>query len=492
MFRKYGLAAFVLIAGLSMGTSNAQTVIDTTNKTLVQGTPLIDGQLEKISGSFQSNSGVKLGTLTFSQTYTGLSKMGSVADINSVSCKVDLYSDKNITATGSCTQDTGFCSSLLTYQVSGVVTLSGSGTSASVDLSVTSPTTTCTGKGWTAKVSNGGTDSYSFDLVSGNPQLVVSTCSLKINGSCAPSPKVDAIFAPTVTTSYPIILVHGLNSDDTTWSKWGGWLNSYGGTLSAIDKLHIFSTGDNSNLSTKGDPQSNCQPTTSDFFETRFWYACDPKGQYFTQNFADSKNTSFFAQALQLKEIVNAVTKLTGKDKVVLVGHSMGGLAARAYVQFFNDNKVYGIITIGTPHLGAYPITNMGNIGNWLTGSVAAQLQYGSNDLKLLNDFTNHPFPADVKGYAIGVVNPASQLIGDDVVAFESQVGTITIHDSTTGKVTMINKILPWPSNYSTDYIYDVQVYAATAAHLNETASQDVFKKVMNVLTSWDLSYSTK
>ena len=56
--------------------------------------------------------------------------------------------------------------------------------------------------------------------------------------------------------------------------------------------------------------------------------------------------------------------KNTGKTKVILVGHSMGGLAAREYLQGlarFDENSsrisyrddVAQLITVGTPHNGA-------------------------------------------------------------------------------------------------------------------------------------------
>jgi len=53
--------------------------------------------------------------------------------------------------------------------------------------------------------------------------------------------------------------------------------------------------------------------------------------------------------------IENAVQQLraaTGQDKVVLVGHSMGGLAARAWMRVHGIDHAAGAITLGTPHVG--------------------------------------------------------------------------------------------------------------------------------------------
>lgn len=50
---------------------------------------------------------------------------------------------------------------------------------------------------------------------------------------------------------------------------------------------------------------------------------------------------------------VEAIREATGVDKVVLIGHSMGGLVCRCYVQRHGgDRYVSKIITLGTPHHG--------------------------------------------------------------------------------------------------------------------------------------------
>lgn len=53
--------------------------------------------------------------------------------------------------------------------------------------------------------------------------------------------------------------------------------------------------------------------------------------------------------------IEQAVTRLcthTGASQVVLVGHSMGGLAIRAWLRAHGDTRAAKIITLGTPHRG--------------------------------------------------------------------------------------------------------------------------------------------
>lgn len=52
--------------------------------------------------------------------------------------------------------------------------------------------------------------------------------------------------------------------------------------------------------------------------------------------------------------MIDDVLVRTGASRVILVGYSMGGLAARAYlVKRLTDHNVKRLITIGTPHLGS-------------------------------------------------------------------------------------------------------------------------------------------
>jgi pimeloyl-ACP methyl ester carboxylesterase len=44
----------------------------------------------------------------------------------------------------------------------------------------------------------------------------------------------------------------------------------------------------------------------------------------------------------------------TGASKVAIIGHSMGGLAARAYLRKHGNTDVAKVITLGTPHVGTW------------------------------------------------------------------------------------------------------------------------------------------
>jgi len=62
-------------------------------------------------------------------------------------------------------------------------------------------------------------------------------------------------------------------------------------------------------------------------------------------------NINLFAEQLEAR--IDYVLERTGAEQVVLVGHSMGGLVSRAYVQYRGGaDKVAKIVTLGTPHHG--------------------------------------------------------------------------------------------------------------------------------------------
>lgn len=84
---------------------------------------------------------------------------------------------------------------------------------------------------------------------------------------------------------------------------------------------------------------------------------------------------SIDAYAAQVASAVEKVTAATGMPPV-LICHSMGGLAARAWLRTAadNDRRVHHIVTIGTPHHGtrlgggSYPVNagQMGRHSAWL------------------------------------------------------------------------------------------------------------------------------
>lgn len=53
-----------------------------------------------------------------------------------------------------------------------------------------------------------------------------------------------------------------------------------------------------------------------------------------------------------IHQAVEQLCKDTGHDRIVIVAHSMGGLAARAYLRDHGSHRIAKVITLGTPHHG--------------------------------------------------------------------------------------------------------------------------------------------
>lgn len=60
--------------------------------------------------------------------------------------------------------------------------------------------------------------------------------------------------------------------------------------------------------------------------------------------------------ARRLKSLVEKVRRETGYERVHVIGHSMGGVVARYYVQCLGgDKRVHSLVTLGSPHSGTLP-----------------------------------------------------------------------------------------------------------------------------------------
>lgn len=79
------------------------------------------------------------------------------------------------------------------------------------------------------------------------------------------------------------------------------------------------------------------------------------------------------AVAKRLDRVVEDVVHRTGYERVHVVGHSMGGLIGRYYVQCMGgDARVHTLVTLGSPHAGTLPAT-------WVPHPIARQMRPDSD-----------------------------------------------------------------------------------------------------------------
>jgi pimeloyl-ACP methyl ester carboxylesterase len=76
-------------------------------------------------------------------------------------------------------------------------------------------------------------------------------------------------------------------------------------------------------------------------------------GRVFTINYSPATN-DIRAAARDLSGAIEELVARTGYERVHVVGHSLGGLIARYYVQRLGgDERVHTLVTLGTPHGGS-------------------------------------------------------------------------------------------------------------------------------------------
>lgn len=90
---------------------------------------------------------------------------------------------------------------------------------------------------------------------------------------------------------------------------------------------------------------------------------------------------------VKLAEYIDYVCKATGKDKVHIVAHSMGGLVTTAYLMQTKEIKVDKVITAGTPFGGADKATAV-LLGGSLSDLIADYLKSGQVDLGNMEGMT--------------------------------------------------------------------------------------------------------
>ncbi len=83
--------------------------------------------------------------------------------------------------------------------------------------------------------------------------------------------------------------------------------------------------------------------------------------------------------AKRLADAIEEIVHETGYERVHVVGHSMGGLIGRYYVQRMGgDARVHTLVTLGSPHAGTRP-------ASWVPHPIARQMRPESDVLAELN-----------------------------------------------------------------------------------------------------------
>jgi pimeloyl-ACP methyl ester carboxylesterase len=277
--------------------------------------------------------------------------------------------------------------------------------------------------------------------------------TMKIVGAFAIATMMAVINMAAATGSgppYPIILIHGWCSDSRTGTMWSDFISAVQQPPPSSSRYgygvgQFYFDGSQVRERDGGIPDTDDAGTklfTIDFYAQGF----DP---------LRVANVPIEDKAIELKQVIDSVKSVTGKDKVILVGFSMGGLAARAYIQDLAgfvtyQNDVELLITLDTPHRGA-PAAKWEWTGvrdsdcRFAPTVVKSQLRDDSLFLKQLNSATLPQWsPSRLVSIASWVLNGSGQIYGDGVVPYVSQ-DLRTVYSGDTRVVTIDNATFPKP-----------------------------------------------
>jgi uncharacterized alpha/beta hydrolase family protein len=214
----------------------------------------------------------------------------------------------------------------------------------------------------------------------------------------------------------------------------------------------------------------------------------DIKLNYHTivMNFSNSKNLSFKAQGKELDKLIQTVKNVTDDNNFILVGHSMGGIAIREYIQNYLDKNINiaGIITIATPHLGI-PV----EISNDYFGASGKNLYAESEDIKELNDFNKSVY--DKIPFISFVVSGSDKYIWEgDYIAGSDDDGVVPANSQVPPFQTYVVNFKPQCNENeqncvsTNDAIYHTQ---ETANSLIINKIKDFLENQVKVLEGWNL-----
>ena len=172
------------------------------------------------------------------------------------------------------------------------------------------------------------------------------------------------------TLPYPIIFIHGLNSHSgNAWNTLTDWMdNQYGTTYGGRLDFCLNYDANNSQANLSYYPTQGADIAlfpyslqAADYYYLNFDVATDgsTNSYWYNTGYVYSNQAAIKKQARALRSAIFRVLQASNKDKVILMCHSMGGLAAREYFQNSNFwqsdglSHVAKIATLGTPHGGS-------------------------------------------------------------------------------------------------------------------------------------------
>ena len=204
--------------------------------------------------------------------------------------------------------------------------------------------------------------SVMFAQTEGHQQLRVKNASLP-----------SMVRGGSIDIPYPILYVHGLVGSDATWQEMSDWLESVLG--GAIDlEFCLNADGSLSTSDASDDIESFIPGNLEAGNQYIINFNCAASGNCASSgSLSQSNQSGVYKQGEAIGMAIDAILDATGRSKVILLGHSMGGVACRQYLQ--NDDhwqstthRVAKLVTSGSPHVGFDLGSKLGKWGGLFEG----------------------------------------------------------------------------------------------------------------------------
>jgi len=186
-------------------------------------------------------------------------------------------------------------------------------------------------------------------------------------------------------TNYPVLFLHGHSFNKDTSADYS--LDAFGKIKEKLTQEGYIDAG--SVIISQSSEQNDLWGKVNAPIEVTGSYFFDvSKSETGQETIIPSKTDNIDTYSLRLNDLINTVKSRTGKNKVIVIAHSMGGLVTRRYLQIFGGkNDIEKIILITVPNQGIE-----GNIKDYcsLIGSEAECKDMEKNSL-LMNKLNNAP-----------------------------------------------------------------------------------------------------
>jgi pimeloyl-ACP methyl ester carboxylesterase len=151
--------------------------------------------------------------------------------------------------------------------------------------------------------------------------------------------------------TYPVVFVHGhaFNSYNSPEYSLGGYFAGIQRALQQDGYLDAGIVTPSSTISETGAGEWGLsgRPVTA---RVTYYYNFYRSGDDYILIAQKSENIETYA--LRLNEMISIIKHNTGKERVNIVAHSMGGLVVRRYLQLFGEGSVDKVVLIGAPDNG--------------------------------------------------------------------------------------------------------------------------------------------